>query len=263
MESANWVDFLGAAMENFVGTVMECANWVDFLGAGLVPVGMALWFISKRSGGGSVLKLPLWKTDWKDVGIFLLLGIISMRVGLGFLLPCIVFFALRVYSPSRYESALTTRPLPARKIVQISFYSFLFFWPIIFLFEIASVNLVPLLWPGAEPQDNVRLLGEGEWQVQTRIAFFALIVAPFTEELFFRGILYRTLKRVIDVGPAMFVTSFAFALAHFNLLAFAPLFALSFCLILSYERTGHLGVPILYHAIFNLVGVISILYGSY
>ena len=221
-----------------------------------------MWFFPQKSKGGAVFKLGLWKTDWMDVGIYLLLGIISMIVGLGFLLPCIVFFVHREQAQSKFKTPLTTRYLSVGKIVQTAFYSFLFFWPIIFLIEMGAVKLVPLLWPEAVPQENVRLLHEGEWQVQTRIAFFALIVAPLTEELFFRAILYRALKRVIDVGPAMVATSFAFALAHNNLLAFAPLFVLSICLILSYERTGHLGVPILYHAIFNLVGVVSILYGS-
>lgn len=242
---------------------MESANWVDFLGMGLFPIGMALWFLPQKSEGGAVLKLGLWKTDWGDVGIYLLLGIISMLVGLVFLLPCIVFLVHREKEPSKFTIPLTTRPLGVRRVVQSAIYGFLFFWPIVFLFEMGAMKLVPLLWPEAVPQTNVVKLREGEWQVQTQIAISALIVAPVTEELFFRGILYRILKRVISIGPAMFVTSFAFAIVHINLLAFTPLFVLSFCLILSYERTGNLGVPILYHCIFNLVGVVSILYGSH
>jgi membrane protease YdiL (CAAX protease family) len=98
--------------------------------------------------------------------------------------------------------------------------------------------------------------------MQMQIAFLAVIVAPLTEELFFRGILYRTLKSLLGAGPAILVTSLAFGLAHLNLLAFGPLFALSVFLIISYEKTGNLAVPILYHAMFNLLMVISIIFGN-
>ncbi|MFP6900531.1 MAG: CPBP family intramembrane glutamic endopeptidase, partial [Opitutales bacterium] len=84
--------------------------------------------------------------------------------------------------------------------------------------------LLPLLWPDAKPQENVQALIDGDWQMQARIAFLAIVFSPLTEELFFRGILYRILKSVLNMGPAMFITSFAFALAHLNLLAFIPLF---------------------------------------
>ncbi len=236
---------------------MENANWVSFIQAGLVLVGIGLWFLPRKNGG-SPLKLPLWQPDWWDGILYLLVGAVGMTFGLGFLLPCMVFFLLREINRSKYEAPLTTRKLSLAAIAQISLRSFLVHWPLLFLVYWVTATLLP----DAQPQENVEVLRTGNWETRAKIAFFALVVAPLTEELFFRGILYRTLKSLIDAGPAMLVTSFAFAAAHLNLFAFAPLFALSFFLILVYERTGHLAVPIFYHATFNLLMVIFIVFGK-
>lgn len=239
---------------------MENVNWVGVAQAGLLLFGVILWFLPKKTAGGPPLKLPLWQPSWSNGVLYLSLGsaVVIYNLPGGFLLPCIVFFMLRETDRSKYEAPLTVRQMTFGSIVRNSFVSFLSHWPILLLL----LWLSKTLFPEAQVQENVEELRTGNWKTRVQIAFFALVVAPLTEELFFRGILYRTLKSLLDAGPAMLVTSLAFAFAHLNLLAFAPLFALSFFLILSYERTGHLAVPILYHACFNLLMVIFIAFGN-
>ena len=239
---------------------MENVNWVKFAQAGLMLFGVILWFLPKKSGGGSPLKLPLWQLNWSDGALYLSLGLMVtiLSFPVPFLLPCIIFFILRENDRSKYKAPLTIRKLSLTAITYISLRSFITNWPLLFLVYWASA----ILLPDAPSQSSVESLRTGNWNTKTQIAFFALVVAPLTEELFFRGILYRTLKSLLNAGPAMLVTSFAFAAAHMNQLAFAPLFALSFFLILAYEKTGHLAVPILYHACFNFLMVIFIVFGN-
>lgn len=238
----------------------ENVSWVDYAQIGLLIVGVCLWFFPKKSRGGATLRLPLWKSSWWEGGLYLVLGVLVVATGLpgSFLLPCIVFLLLREIGNSKHSFSLTNQSLSWSKITQTSLRSFILHWPILFL--------VYWLWakflPDAEPQGNVQALREGDLARQFNIAILAVVIAPLTEELFFRGILYRTLKSLIDSGPAILLTSLAFALAHQNLLAFGPLFALSVFLIISYEKSGHLAVPIIYHACFNLLMVIFVVFGN-
>ena len=88
----------------------------------------------------------------------------------------------------------------------------------------------------------------------------AIICAPISEELLFRGILYRTLKTRTNLVMSILTTSFIFAALHFNILSFFPLFVFSVCLIQIYEVSGSIKYPIIVHSIFNLMTVIVILF---
>jgi len=122
-------------------------------------------------------------------------------------------------------------------------------------------------------------------------AVVTLVLAPAAEELFFRGVLYASLKRVVPrlsrlfirawIAPrdcglkrrqlaagllaatraergrrnaariSMVVVSIIFAVIHGNLLAVVPLFALAMILARLYERTGNILAPIMAHCLFN------------
>lgn len=79
----------------------------------------------------------------------------------------------------------------------------------------------------------------------------AVVIAPVTEELLFRGLIYRFLKSRLSARMAMVISSVAFGAVHGNMLAFIPLTFLAMILTRSYERSGSLKVPILIHAFFN------------
>lgn len=86
-----------------------------------------------------------------------------------------------------------------------------------------------------------------------------VVAAPLAEEVFFRGLLQRTLVRSIPVWPAMIVTSVAFGASHFQLVQFPALAA--FGLVLSYvaHRTGRLGLNTWAHVGFNATTVVILL----
>jgi uncharacterized protein len=104
------------------------------------------------------------------------------------------------------------------------------------------------------PQQAVTTIQEAAhpWQ-QVVFGLFAIGIAPVTEELLFRGVLYPALKQNGWPRGAWVVTSFVFALTHANAMTFLSLFALSLLLIWLYERTGNLLGPIVAHSLFNAV----------
>ena len=96
------------------------------------------------------------------------------------------------------------------------------------------------------------------------IAFLTVIGAPFFEELYFRGVLLRSLSRLFGVfgavaGPvlAVLLTGLAFGLAHAESLQLLGL--ATFGVILSFVsyRTGRLGMNMVAHASFNLTAVVA------
>ena len=88
------------------------------------------------------------------------------------------------------------------------------------------------------------------------LAVLVIAVAPFAEELFFRGMLQRSalnrFRPVLAVGGvALF-----FALTHFQPLLLPPLFAAGLVFGLCAWRTDRLGLAIVTHAAFNASTVV-------
>jgi uncharacterized protein len=84
--------------------------------------------------------------------------------------------------------------------------------------------------------------------------FFALagaIAAPIGEEVFFRGLLYNSLKRRINVPAAIVISGLAFALVHIGPLAIVVIFPMGMLLAYVYEKTRSLWVTICIHATNN------------
>ena len=101
-------------------------------------------------------------------------------------------------------------------------------------------------------QDSVRLLQRSaDPQVLGLMTFAALVVAPICEEVIFRGHLHAVLKRYCGIWPAAIASSLVFACAHVNLTAALPLFLFGLVLVMLYEKTGSLWVPMFSHFLFN------------
>jgi len=85
------------------------------------------------------------------------------------------------------------------------------------------------------------------------VSFVAItiIVAPFAEELLFRGILYPVIKQAGFPRLALWGSSVAFSGIHLNLAIFLPLLVLALVLVWLYEKTDNLLTPIVAHALFN------------
>lgn len=104
------------------------------------------------------------------------------------------------------------------------------------------------------PQVAVELLLQtgNPWKIGW-LLFLAVIIAPVSEEILFRGFLYPVLKSHLPVGVAWVLTAGIFAAIHFHPMTFPQLFVLGLVLAAAYEITGSLTLGVGIHMCFNLV----------
>lgn len=99
-------------------------------------------------------------------------------------------------------------------------------------------------------------------------ALGALIFAPIAEELFFRGMLFPAIARRLGLWAGIILSAAAFSVAHLgpggtmaHLVTFALIFPLGVLLAWLYHSRGTIVVPMIVHAVFNLIGVGLLLAG--
>lgn len=92
----------------------------------------------------------------------------------------------------------------------------------------------------------------GDWV--TNVAYFAVvsICAPIWEEAIFRGFLLMSLTKFFSARVAVLVSSLLFALCHFRLQTFAPLFILGVVFSMVFLKTRNLLPPVLLHSLWNI-----------
>ncbi len=108
--------------------------------------------------------------------------------------------------------------------------------------------------PPAHPLVNI-LLEQGEdsrWLIIYSVVL-ATVIAPFLEEIFFRGFCYTLFKKRMGPEAAMVLSSTLFALIHQNMFAFWPIFVLGMALSYLYEKRGSLIAPITLHLFHNSI----------
>ena len=142
---------------------------------------------------------------------------------------------------------LAERRVPSRVAIGIS--AMLMAVPVIWLvglFTILLTGKVPARQPLIESASHLSTEGF------LVVAVIAVVVAPITEEILFRGLIYPTLRRYLGPLGAISVSAGAFAVLHVHLPTLAPLFVIGFVLAYLYERTGSLTASIAAHAANNL-----------
>jgi len=91
------------------------------------------------------------------------------------------------------------------------------------------------------------------------VAVFAVVIAPVTEEVMFRGLIFPALRRRLGFRASAAVTGGIFAVVHPPMDA-AAIFVLALALAYAYERTGSLRAPIVAHVANNAwsIGVLAV-----
>lgn len=135
--------------------------------------------------------------------------------------------------------------------------------------RLAGIALViPLVgisskFAGSDVQPFVKALGNPG--LVTALAVIALVGAPFVEELFFRGLLLRSLLPVAGTTGAIGIQAAVFALAHLrpsyglgNVSVFAAIVVMGIVQGIVAERYRRLGPVMASHAFFNLAALVAI-----
>ena len=88
------------------------------------------------------------------------------------------------------------------------------------------------------------------------------IVAPISEELFFRGLIHRWFQGRFGLPVRLFLSSALFGLAHADSAGVvAASFVLGVVLALAYERSRSLWLPIAIHSVNNSIAVVLVYLG--
>lgn len=126
-----------------------------------------------------------------------------------------------------------------------------------FLVELTTKNV------GMTPEHQAvvqRFLEERSYLGILAIIAFGALIGPVTEEVLFRGFLQPALKEIMGGMKAILLTSFFFALVHFNLYIFIQIFILGLLLGYLYEKTGTLVAPLSVHILHNSVSLCVLLW---
>lgn len=126
-------------------------------------------------------------------------------------------------------------------------------------FYILTATYAAIVDPQAE-QDVTESLGAGDGTLGLIAAgTMVIVIAPFVEELFFRGFFYRSLRTRYPIVVAALIDGAIFGLIHFGfdgadgLLILPPLAFLGIIFCLVYERTKSLWAVIGMHAFNNTI----------
>lgn len=82
------------------------------------------------------------------------------------------------------------------------------------------------------------------------------LLIPIAEELLYRGIVYKRLRLMVGVAPAMLCSAVIFGAMHVNIVQFLYAGILGLLLAFLLERTGYLYAPVLGHIAANLAAVV-------
>ncbi len=231
---------------------------VDPWRASLVDFGIWIWLICFAFYAGMNLFRFVYPAppSGQTGGEYLLLRACIFQLSALAMQAGLLWFG-RSFSPAPLNRA---NP-PWRRIAQESAVAFLAAYPVVILTTVvwqSALTLAQKVWTHLETplQEPVKILAQSSsLEEKALVILFAVIVAPVTEELFFRAGIYRFLKSRLPGGVALIGASLLFALFHFNLGSFLPLFVLGIFLAKLYERTGTIATPIMLHLLFNLVQI--------
>ena len=93
---------------------------------------------------------------------------------------------------------------------------------------------------------------EGRWL----LVVLAVVAAPLAEEFLFRGMVFRSLRRILPLAPSVLASAAVFAVVH-PPASWVPVFVLGAMAAVAFDRTRLLMTPICAHAVYNAALVFS------
>ena len=169
------------------------------------------------------------------------------------MLAVVWFFAI-----FRRKSNLRDLGLRYYSIVKTIWYSFLSLLTIFFV-SFLYMFLMNSLFGIENPGSKIEIL-VGNRSISSNILLVVVaVIAPFSEEVFFRGFLYSAFKKSWGVNVALLLSSFLFAIVHLELYSFIPLIIIGWLLAYLFEKTKSLLMPIFLHGVYNLILILILL----
>ena len=145
------------------------------------------------------------------------------------------------------------------KKIKFSDFGWLLLAIVSYIFIVAIVLYVASFIPGfnSNQKQDVGYAAAAGWQIG--LAFIGLvIVPPLAEEIVFRGFLYKGLTSKWPKIFSALLTSFIFALFHFQWNVSVDVFVLSLVLIALLEKTNNLWMCVCLHGLKNFIAFATI-----
>lgn len=235
---------------------MEAARSVEPWGLGQVSLGIVVAFLASNVIGAVIFSLAGWSST-ADIPMW---GFGVLQIPLWTVYLVVVARAAASGSGLRNAFGLSVRVTDPLMGVVIGVICQLFVLPALYapIFRLTGTDSEELSRPARELSSRAQ--GSLSW------VLFAVLVglaAPVIEELFFRGLLLRSLsKRGHQRLVAVVGSAAIFAALHFQTLQFAGLFVFGLVLATLAVVTGRLGPSIFAHVGFNATTVV-VLYLDY
>ena len=143
-------------------------------------------------------------------------------------------------------------------------FGYAIFWVIILMIIIFSVNtlysyLITVLHLNVQTNDQLLLQESKVAPLSTYATLFAaVIIAPFCEEVFFRGFVFPGLRHGMPLGWAIIISSLLFGVAHADPGSFPVLFVLGLALAFLRWRTQSIWPCIMLHMLNNGIAALVI-----
>ena len=188
-------------------------------------------------------------TDWVlDTWFILIVAGIPLYAAMLF---AVWFFSVRKYSCRWQELGL--RSFKTKRALILSAVVVAVGVAISTLYEMLMKHL-GMETPSALPSDFT-----GTWYAWAVLGFFAIVVAPVAEEIFFRGFLFTGISRHYGYAWGALASAVLFSMAHMQPGALVPIFILGFLLAWLYMKTGSIWACIIAHFTYNCIALSSMI----
>ncbi|MCK5562310.1 MAG: CPBP family intramembrane metalloprotease [Thermoplasmata archaeon] len=166
----------------------------------------------------------------------------------------IVFTYLRAVRP-REGDRLSLSEMGLAKLPKLSVFTK---WFIVGLLILVCIWVVELfLLPQTE--ESVELFVPENLNEYLILILGAAVIVPIGEEFFFRGYAFTAVAKNWNINIAYIFSALLFAILHFNLVGFIPLFLIGVVFAVILKQSGSLLPCIILHAVNNFVAI-SLLY---
>jgi len=139
-------------------------------------------------------------------------------------------------------------------------YAYLAFLPALILITISAYRFFKIAGLAPQLQEIVLLYLDSDSTFLMLLVFFAsCIVAPLAEEVIYRGIIYRALKKRFSLSAAIIFSSLIFALFHGEVAGLPSIFFLGVLLAFLFEKYNNLWPSIGLHFFNNFFSNLALL----
>ncbi|MBA2123958.1 hypothetical protein B9J78_03350 [bacterium Unc6] len=190
----------------------------------------------------SILKST--NTEWFKIGQSSILACV--------LLVLVIYYVVFIYR-EHYKTLGFIKQGLAKKIV-FTVLAYIAALPLFIAAAIVGAIITTLLGFYVEPHPiSIFLVKEKNFFVIIYIWIIAGIIAPVSEELFFRGFLYPALKVRNGKVLGILLSACFFSILHLNISSILPIFVLGILFAWLYENTGSIFPSIFAHSLHNTV----------